>query len=85
MVQTYVTVQVIEDKNHPELENKYLIWKCPKQILTIIENKQSPAGQSGKVSVPVIDLLYGRAIELEITPGPMTSCIPNVKIVKRLI
>ena len=25
----YVTVQVMEDKNHPELEGKFMIWKMP--------------------------------------------------------
>lgn len=75
--QTYVTIQVIEDKNHPELEHQYLIWKCPKQILSMIENKQNPSVDSGKAGIPIMDLLYGRAIDLEIVPGPDDKAHPE--------
>lgn len=66
----YVTIQVMEDKNHPELEGRYMFWKLPKSIWEMIEKKQKPAPESGKCPVPVMDLLFGYAIELEVTPGP---------------
>lgn len=66
----FVTIQVIADKNKPELENKYMLWKLPKFIKTLIDGKQSPSIESGKASIPVMDLLLGRAVELDVKPGP---------------
>lgn len=66
----YVTIQVIEDKNNPELENKYMFWKMPKFIWDMIQTKMTPAAESRKAAIPVMDFLVGRAIELEVTPGP---------------
>lgn len=66
----YVTIQVLEDKNHPELEGKYMLWKLPKSIWEMIEKKQHPAKESGNCPVPVMDFLFGYAIKLEVTPGP---------------
>lgn len=66
----WVTIQVIEDKNQPELEGQYLLWKLPKFIQTLIDAKQSPSVESGKPSIPVMDLLIGRGIELDVKPGP---------------
>lgn len=75
----YVTVQIIEDKNKPELEGKYMLWKLPKFIQTLIESKQSPSVESGKPSIPVMDLLLGRAIELDVKPGPDDKNDPSRK------
>lgn len=75
----YVTIQVIEDKNQPELEGRYMLWKLPKFIQTLIESKQSPSPESGKPSIPVMDLLLGRAVELEVTPGPDDKNDPSRK------
>ena len=66
----YVTIQVLEDKNHPELNGKYMLWKLPKSIWDMIEKKQHPAKESGNCPVPVMDFLFGYAIKLEVTPGP---------------
>ena len=66
----YATIQVMEDKNHPELEGKYMFMKLPKSIWEMIEKKQHPAPESGKSPIPVMDFLFGYAIELEVTPGP---------------
>lgn len=66
----YVTIQVMEDKNQPELVGKYLFWKLPKSIWDIINAKMNPSKESGKASVPIMDFLFGRAIELEVYPGP---------------
>jgi len=75
----YVTVQVLEDKNQPELEGKYMFWKLPKSIWDIINAKMSPAKESGKASIPVMDFLFGRAIELEVIPGPDDKNAPERK------
>lgn len=75
----YVTVQIIEDKNQPELEGKYMFWKLPKSIFDIINAKMSPSKESGKASIPVMDFLFGRAIELEVFPGPDDKNAPERK------
>lgn len=66
----YCLIQVIEDKNKPELEGKYMFWKLPKSIWDMIEKKQNPSPESGKCPIPVMDFLFGYAIELEVHPGP---------------
>lgn len=66
----YVPIQVLDDKNHPELNGKYMLWKLPTSIYDMIQKKQNPAPESGKCPVPVMDFLFGYAIELEVYPGP---------------
>jgi len=75
----YALIQVIEDKNKPELEGKYMFWKLPKSIWDMIEKKQNPAPESGKCPIPVMDFLFGYAIELEVTPGPDDPTNPSRK------
>ena len=75
----YVTVQILEDKNQPELEGKYMFWKLPKSIWDIINAKMSPAKESGKASIPVMDFLFGRAIDIEVIPGPGDKNAPERK------
>ena len=75
----YVTVQILEDKNQPELEGKYMFWKLPKSIWDIINAKMSPAKESGKASIPVMDFLFGRAIDIEVIPGPDDKNAPERK------
>ena len=75
----WVTIQVLEDKNHPELEGQYMLWKMPKFIWTLISSKQTPSVESGKASIPVMDFLIGRAIELDVTPGPDDKTDPPRK------
>ena len=75
----YVTIQVIEDKNHPELQGKYMFWKLPKSIWEMIEKKQHPSAESGNCPVPVMDLLFGYAIKLEVHPGPDDKANPMRK------
>lgn len=66
----YVTIQVLEDKNQPDLEGKYMFWKMPKSIWDIINAKMKPSLESKKASIPVMDFLFGRSIDLEVSPGP---------------
>ena len=65
----YCTIQVIEDKNHPELEGKFMLWKMPKSIYDMVMAKQNPSIESKKCPIPVMDFLFGRSIELEVKPG----------------
>lgn len=65
----YVTIQVLEDNNHPELNGKYMFWKMPKAVWDVINAKQSPTNPA-KAAIPVMDFLFGRAIDLEVKPGP---------------
>lgn len=66
----YVTIQVIEDNNHPELNGRYMFWKMPKAIWDMINSKMAPSPESKRPSIPIMDFLFGRAIDLEVTPGP---------------
>lgn len=74
----YVTIQVIEDNNQPELVGKYMLWKCPKFIWDAINAKQMPSSEK-KAKIPVMDFLFGRAIDLEVTPGPDDPKQPDRK------
>lgn len=75
----FVTIQVIEDKNHPEYEGRFMFFKCPKAIWETINNKMNPSPESGKAAIPVMDFLFGRAIELEVKPGPDDPAHPERK------
>lgn len=75
----YVTIQVISDKNKPELEGQYLFWKLPKSILEVMNAKQAPSPESGKPVIPVMDCLFGRSIDIEVTPGPDDAAHPERK------
>ena len=65
----YVTIQVLDDPNNPDLNGKYMLWKMPKAIWELIKAKQEPTNPQ-KSPVPVMDFLFGRAIDLEVKPGP---------------
>lgn len=75
----YVTIQVLEDNNQPELVGRYMLWKMPKFIWDAINTRMSPSKESKKAAIPVMDFLYGRAIELEVTPGPDDPRAPERK------
>ncbi|MCH5167434.1 MAG: hypothetical protein J1F35_06015 [Erysipelotrichales bacterium] len=75
----YVTVQVIEDNNQPDLVGKYMFMKLPKAIWEMITNKMNPSPESKKAAIPVMDFLFGRAIELEVKPGPDDPNAPERK------
>lgn len=75
----YVTIQVIEDNNHPELNGRYMFWKMPKAIWESINGKMAPSAESKRPSIPIMDFLFGRAIDLEVTPGPDDKAHPERK------
>jgi len=66
----YVIVQILKDKNQPDLEGSFKIWKLPTAIYTMLQQKMNPAKESGKMSIPVMDYLFGRAINIDVAPGP---------------
>lgn len=75
----YVTVQILEDKNQPDLEGKFMFWKLPSSIYDIINAKMNPSEESKKAPIPVMDFLFGRAIDLEVNPGPDDPNAPERK------
>lgn len=74
----YVTIQVLEDNNQPDLVGKYMFFKLPKAIWELITNKMTPTDPK-KASIPVMDFLFGRAIDLEVKPGPDDPNAPERK------
>lgn len=72
-------VQVLEDKNQPDLVGKYLFWKLPKSVLDVVNAKMKPSEESGRTPIPVMDFLFGRSIELEVNPGPDDKSAPERK------
>lgn len=74
----YVTVQVLEDENQPELVGKYLFWKLPKSIWDVVNAKMNPTDPK-KSPIPVMDFLFGRSIDIEVTPGPDDKNQPERK------
>lgn len=75
----YVTVQIIEDKNQPELEGKYMFWKMPKSVWDVINAKMNPSPESKKAPIPVMDFLFGRSVDIEVIPGPDDPSHPERK------
>lgn len=65
----WVTVQILEDINHPELVGKFMYWKIPVAVWELIDAKSNPSKESGKAAIPVMDFLFGKSIEVEVTPG----------------
>lgn len=74
----YVTIQVLEDENQPELVGKYLFWKLPKSIWDVINAKMNPT-DAKKSPIPVMDFLFGRSIDIEVIPGPDDKNAPERK------
>lgn len=66
----WVLVQILEDENRPELVGQFKAMKLPKAIFVKLEALMKPAAESKKTPVNVIDYIFGRALELDVTPGP---------------
>lgn len=75
----YVIVQILRDKNQPELVGSFKLWKLPTSIYTMLQQKMNPSKESGKTSIPVMDYLFGRAINIEVHPGPDDKSNPQRK------
>ncbi len=65
----YVLIQVLEDDNQPEQVGKFLFWKCPSSIWNLVTDKTKPTDPK-KAKIPVMDYLFGRSIDITVTPGP---------------
>lgn len=63
-------VQVIEDLNKPEMTGQIKVMKLPKAIYVKLEALMNPAAESKKTPVPVMDYIFGPALEMDVTPGP---------------
>lgn len=72
----YVIVQILKDKNQPDLVGSFKLWKLPTSIYTLLQNAMSPSKESGKMPIPVLDYLFGRAITIDVAPGPDDKANP---------
>lgn len=73
----WIMVQVIEDKNRPELVGKFLPWKLPRAVAQKLQAKVEPSKESGRVPVNVLDLLMGRILDIDVVPGPSDKSQPD--------
>lgn len=74
----YCIVQILEDKNQPDLVGSFKIWKMPMSIYKLIKQKQDPTDPK-KAAIPVMDYLFGRSIDIEVHPGPDDKTNPSRK------
>lgn len=74
----YCLIQILEDKNQPDLVGAFKLWKIPASIYQIIKQKQDPTDPK-KAAIPVMDYLFGRAIDIEVHPGPDDKANPTRK------
>ena len=63
----WVTVQVIEDENRPELVGKFLAMKLPVAIWKQMDAKMHPSKESKKQPVAMLDFVFGPALNLDIS------------------
>ncbi len=73
----WIMVQVIEDKNRPDLVGKFLPWKLPRAVAQKLQAKVEPSKESGRVPVNVLDLLMGRVLDIDVVPGPNDKAQPD--------
>ena len=74
----YCLIQILADENQPDLVGSFKLWKIPASIYQIIKQKQDPTDPK-KAPIPVMDYLFGRAIDIEVTPGPDDKNAPERK------
>ena len=75
----YVIVQILKDKNQPDLVGSFKLWKLPTSIYNILNSAMDPSKESGKMPIPVLDYLFGRAISIDVAPGPDDKNNPQRK------
>lgn len=63
-------VQIIEDDNKPEMVGQIKAMKLPKAIFVKLEALMHPAPETKKLPIPVMDYIFGRVLEMDVTPGP---------------
>lgn len=74
----FCVVQILDDKNQPDLVGSFKLWKIPASVYQIIKQKQDPTDPK-KSAIPVMDYLFGRAIDIEVHPGPDDKANPQRK------
>ena len=74
----YCVVQILADETQPNLVGSFKLWKIPSSIYQIIKQKQDPTDPK-KAAIPVMDFLFGRSIDIEVTPGPDDKNAPERK------
>jgi hypothetical protein len=72
-------VQVIEDENKPEMVGQIKVMKLPKAIYVKLDALMNPAPETKKTPVPVMDYIFGRVLEMDVTPGPDDPVHPERK------
>ena len=72
-------VQILEDDNRPELVGQIKAMKLPKAIFVKLEALMNPAPETKKLPVPVMDYIFGRVLEMDVTPGPDDPAHPERK------
>ena len=72
-------VQIQEDDNRPELVGQIKAMKLPKAIFVKLEALMNPAPETKKTPVPVMDFIFGRMLEMDVTPGPDDPAHPERK------
>ena len=72
-------VQIQEDDNRPELVGQIKAMKLPKAIFVKLEALMNPAPETKKLPVPVMDYIFGRVLDMDVTPGPDDPAHPERK------
>ncbi len=75
----WVLIQILEDENQPELVGQFKVWKLPKSIYEKLEAKMHPSNDSKKAPQPIMDYVFGPALEIDATPGPDDKNAPERK------
>lgn len=75
----WVLVQIVEDDNRPELVGQIKVMKLPKAIFVKLEALMNPAPETKKTPVKVMDYIFGRVLEMDVTPGPDDAAHPERK------
>lgn len=75
----WVLVQVMEDKNHPELVGQFKLFRVPRVIFNKMLAKMNPTADSGEKPVPVMDYLIGPVLKMNVIPGPDDPSNPSRK------
>ena len=72
-------VQILEDENRPELKGQIKVMKLPKAIFVKLSALMNPSPEAKKQPVPVMDYIFGRELEMDVTPGPDDPAHPERK------
>lgn len=65
----WALVQVIEDENQANLVGQFKVMKLPRAVMNKLQAKMNPTDPK-KAPVPLMDYLFGPALEIDVTPGP---------------